>query len=206
MKAILTIILAMFILGSTTLGNNFGSSPQGREKPHQVPKPKEPTASLRIPDATVYDQNGNRLKFYTDLVKGKTVAINFIFTTCTAICPALTATFRRVQTELGDRAGQDLHLISVSVDPTVDVPERLKEYAAKYKAGPGWTFVTGDKVQIDSILQALGTAVADKNDHTPMVLIGNESVGDWSREYGLSPPMRLVELLKAKASKSIGNR
>src|SRR6187397_1720905 len=135
MKAVLTIILAMFILGSTTLGNNFGAaSALGRQKSRQAPKPKEPTASLRIPDATVYDQNGNRLKFYTDLVKGKTVAINFIFTTCTAICPALTATFRRVQTELGDRAGQDVHLISVSVDPTVDVPARLKEYAAKYKA------------------------------------------------------------------------
>jgi cytochrome oxidase Cu insertion factor (SCO1/SenC/PrrC family) len=204
MKAILAILFAMLILGVATVGSNFSvASAQGRQKPRQAPKPKDPSASLRIPDATVYDQNGNRLRFYTDLVKGKTVAINFIFTTCTAICPALTSTFRRVQTELGDRAGQDVHLISVSVDPTVDVPERLKEYAAKFKAGPGWTFVTGDKAQIDSVLQALGTAVADKNDHTPMVLIGNESVGDWSREYGLSPPMRLVELLKASASKSV---
>ena len=203
MKTILMILFAMLILGSAAVGNNFGAaSAQGRQKSRQAPKPKDPNASLHIPDATVYDQNGNRLKFYTDLVKGKTVAINFIFTTCTAICPALTATFRRVQTELGDRAGQDVNLISVSVDPTTDVPERLKEYAAKYKAGPGWTFVTGDKVEIDSVLQALGTAVADKNDHTPMVLIGNESIGDWSREYGLSPPMRLVELLKASASKS----
>src|SRR5258706_3019974 len=73
------------------------------------------TVSVHIPDATVYDQTGKKLKFHTDLVKGKTVAINFIFTTCTAICPPLTATFRRVQQELGERVGRDVQLISVSV-------------------------------------------------------------------------------------------
>ncbi len=210
MKAIVTILFTMLIIGFATPVYDFGAasaqakqkSPQKKEQ-EPSPKPKDPTGSLRIPDATVYDQNGNKLKFYTDLVKGKTVAINFIFTTCTAICPALTATFRRVQQQLGERVGQDVHLISVSVDPTTDVPERLKEYAAKFKAGPGWTFVTGDKVEIDSVLLALGTAVANKNDHTPMVLIGNEAAGNWSRAYGLSPPTRLVDLIKAAASKSV---
>ena len=195
MKSIVMIVFAMSIFGA--------ASAQVKQKPRQAPTPKDPTASLRISDATVYDQNGKKFKFYTDLVKGKTVAINFIFTTCTAICPALTANFRRIQQQLGDRVGHDVHLISVSVDPTTDVPERLKEYAAKFKAGPGWTFVTGDKAEIDSVLHALGTAVADKNDHTPMVLIGNESAGDWSRTYGLSPPSRLVELIEASASKLV---
>ncbi|HEV7375880.1 MAG TPA: SCO family protein, partial [Pyrinomonadaceae bacterium] len=90
-------------------------------------------SSLRIPDATVYNQNGRRLNFYTDLVKGKTVAINFIFTTCTTICPPLTATFRRVQQELGERVGSDIALISISVDPVTDTPERLQDFAAKFK-------------------------------------------------------------------------
>ena len=87
-------------------------------------------SSPRIPDIQGYDQNGKRIRFYTDLVKGKTVAINFIFTTCTAICPPLTATFRRVQQDLAERAPQ-VGLISVSVDPTVDTPERLHDFAAK---------------------------------------------------------------------------
>jgi cytochrome oxidase Cu insertion factor (SCO1/SenC/PrrC family) len=82
-------------------------------------------SSARIPDVKVYDQNGNRLNFYTDLVKNKTVAINFIFTTCTTICPPMTATFRRVQEELAKTA-LDVKLISVSVDPTTDTPERLR--------------------------------------------------------------------------------
>src|SRR5207237_4769445 len=137
-------------------------------------------AALRIPDAHVYDQNGHRLNFYTDLGKGKTLAINFIFTTCTTICPPLTATFRRVQQNLGERIGRDIYLISVSVDPSTDVPERLRDFAAKFKAGPGWTFVTGDKAEINLLLKALGTAVADKNNHTPMILVGNDATGYWT--------------------------
>ncbi|HWN11927.1 MAG TPA: SCO family protein [Pyrinomonadaceae bacterium] len=157
-------------------------------------------SSVRIPDVEVFDQNGRRLKFRSDLIKDKTVAINFIFTTCTAICPPLTATFRRVQQEA---IAQKLpvQLISISVDPTTDTPERLREFAAKFKAEPGWTFVTGDKAAIDSILQALGTAVAVKTDHTPMVLIGNERKDYWTRMYGLSSPTSLVKLISQAANK-----
>jgi cytochrome oxidase Cu insertion factor (SCO1/SenC/PrrC family) len=158
-------------------------------------------ASLRIPDVPVYDQNGQRHGFYTDLVKGKTVAINFIFTTCTTICPPMTATFRRVQQQLGERAGRDVYLISVSIDPVTDVPARLHDFAAKFNAGPGWTFVTGSKADIDSLLQALGAAVADKNDHTPMILVGNDAARYWTRAYGLSPPTTLVELITAAADR-----
>jgi len=157
-------------------------------------------SSLRIPDATVYNQNGRRLNFYTDLVKGKTVAINFIFTTCTTICPPLTATFRRVQQQLDERAGNDIRLISISVDPTTDTPERLQDFAAKFKSGPGWTFVTGDKSEIDSLLRALGAAVADKNDHTPMILVGNDRAGYWTRTYGLSSPNTLVKVITEAAT------
>src|SRR5713226_2418218 len=157
--------------------------------------------SLRIPDVPVYDQNGKRLSFYSDLVKGKTVAINFIFTTCTTICPPMTATFRRVQQQLSESAGNNVYLISVSVDPVTDVPERLRDFAAKFHAGPGWTFVTGSKTDIDSLLQALGAAVADKNDHTPMILVGNDASGYWTRAYGLSPPTTLVKLITAVAQR-----
>lgn len=156
-------------------------------------------ASLHIPDVTVYDQNGKRLRFYSDLVKGRTVAINFIFTTCTTICPPMTATFRRVQQQLGESAASNIHLISVSIDPVIDVPERLHDFAAKFNAGPGWTFVTGDKAEIDSLLQALGAAVADKNDHTPMILVGNDAAGFWTRAYGLSPPTTLTKLIREAA-------
>jgi cytochrome oxidase Cu insertion factor (SCO1/SenC/PrrC family) len=150
----------------------------------------------------VLDQNGRRLNFYTDLVKGKTVAINFIFTTCQGVCPPLTATFRRVQQALGERVGRDIQLISISVDPATDVPERLKAFSQKFKAGPGWTFVTGSKQEIDSLLDSLGGYAPNKNDHTPMILIGNEAAGFWTRTYGLSPATQIVNIVNDAASKS----
>ncbi len=157
-------------------------------------------SSTAFPDVEVLDQNGKRLKFRSDLVKDKTVAINFIFTTCTAICPALTATFRRVQLHAVAKK-IPVQLISISVDPTTDTPERLREFAAKFKAGPGWTFVTGDKTAIDSILQSMGTAVAVKTDHTPVVLIGNDRKNYWTRTYGLSSPTNLVLIISKVAGK-----
>src|SRR5215217_1451322 len=151
-------------------------------------------SSSQIPDVQVYDQNGKALNFYSDLIKGNNVAINFIFTTCTNACPLLTATFRRVQVEL-EKSRTDIKLISVSVDPTVDTPERLREFATKFKTGPGWTFVTGEKTDIDSLLQRLGVGVGNKNDHTSIVLVGNDAANFWTRTYGLSSPSALVEVI-----------
>jgi cytochrome oxidase Cu insertion factor (SCO1/SenC/PrrC family) len=159
---------------------------------------------LRIPDITVYDQDGRRLRFYTDLIEGKTVAINFLFTTCTTVCPPLAATFRKVQQELGDRAGKDINLISISVDPSTDVPERLKQFAAKFKAGPGWSFITGSKSEMEALLRSLGAYTADKNDHTPMILVGNDRAGYWTRTYGLAPPATVMKVIDEAAGKSGG--
>lgn len=153
----------------------------------------------RIPDVPVLDQDGRKLNFYTDLVKGKTVAINFVFTTCTTICPPLTATFRRVQQDLGERVGRDVGLISVSVDPVTDTPERLAAFSSKFKVAPGWSFVTGSKPEIDSLLRALGVAVGDKNDHTPMMLIINDGTKKWTRTYGLARPAQITSLITETA-------
>jgi protein SCO1/2 len=157
--------------------------------------------SIRIPATTVRDQNGRSLDFYNDLVKGKTVAIQFIFTTCNGVCPPLAATFRRLQQDLGERAGRDVHLISITVDPATDVPERLKAFSEKFKAGPGWTFVTGSKPEIDKLLAALGGYVPDKADHTPLVLIGNDAANFWTRTYGLAPPSQIVKVINQAAAK-----
>ena len=160
--------------------------------------------ALQIPDVPVVDQDGRRLNFYSDLVKGRTVAINFIFTTCTTICPPLSATFGRVQRELGGRVGSEVSLISVSVDPVTDTPERLKSFASKFNAGPGWTFVTGGRPEISSLLKALDAYVADRNDHTPMILVGNAAAGNWTRTYGLAPPSKIVKVINEVAATKAG--
>ncbi len=148
-----------------------------------------------IPEVDVLDQNGNALHFYSDLIKGKTVAINFIFTNCTTICPPLAATFARVQKEMGDKVGRDVHFISISVDPLTDTPERLKAWGAKFKAGAGWTFVTGNKEQIDKLLYALGASVSRREDHSPTVIVGNDLKGVWTRTYGLARTTELEGLI-----------
>ncbi|HEY4422921.1 MAG TPA: SCO family protein [Pyrinomonadaceae bacterium] len=157
-------------------------------------------SSAKIPNVHILDQNGKQLSFYNDLIKGKTVAINFIFTTCTTVCPPLTATFRKVQQTASER-GLDVKLVSVSVDPVIDTPERLRAFAEKFNADQGWTFVTGEKGEIDSLLQSLGVAVTNKNDHTPMILIGNDSLDYWTRAYGLSSPTKLVDLIAEAANR-----
>jgi cytochrome oxidase Cu insertion factor (SCO1/SenC/PrrC family) len=150
---------------------------------------------MNIPDNEVLDQNGRKLHFYSDLVKGHTVVINFIFTTCTTICPPLGATFARVQKELGDKVGRDVRFISISVDPATDTPERLKAWGAKFKAGDGWTLLTGNKPQVDELLRALGASSARREDHSPTILIGNDAHGNWTRTYGLAKTSQLVQII-----------
>ena len=151
--------------------------------------------AMRLPDVELLDQDGRKVRFYTDLVRGKTVAINFIFTTCTTICPPLGATFARVQRDLGERAGRDVHLISVSVDPATDTPERLKAWGAKFRAAPGWTFVTGAKPDMDELLRALAASTARPEDHTPTVLVINDQKGVFTRTYGLSRPSQIIKVI-----------
>src|SRR5215203_6212090 len=114
--------------------------------------------TVDLPDVPVVDQDGRAMRFRSELLKDRTVAVNFVFTTCTTVCPALTTTMRAIQRELGDRVGQDVWLISLSVDPTVDRPERLRAFAAGFGAGRGWTFLTGEPADIKRLLEAFGSA------------------------------------------------
>lgn len=186
--------------GMTLRPDNPAPSPQPSAGPTETTTEKYSFSSMQIPNVRVLDQNGKALDFYSDLIKGQNVAINFIFTTCTTVCPVLTATFRRVQTEL-EAAQSNVKLISISVDPTIDTPERLRDFADKFKAGPGWTFVTGEKSEIDSLLQRLGAGLGNKNDHTSMVLIGNDPADVWTRTYGLSSPTVLMKVITETAAR-----
>jgi protein SCO1 len=150
---------------------------------------------LTIPDVEVVTQDGETVHFYSDLVEGKVVAMNFVFTTCTTICPPMGAIFGQLESRLGERAGRDVHLISVSVDPTTDTPERLAAWASSFGRQPGWTLVTGDKATVDSLLKSLQVFNADFADHAPIVLLGNDAAGEWTRAYGLAPPETLAGIL-----------
>jgi protein SCO1 len=148
-----------------------------------------------IPDVGLIDQNGRPRRFRSDLIKGKVVAINAIFTTCTTVCPPMGVTFAKLQQQLGTGASGRVALISISVDPLTDTPSRLKAWAEQFGAGPEWTLVTGDKPDIDRLLKALGMFTADRWDHAPTTLIGSEPHGRWTRATGFNSPSRLAALI-----------
>jgi cytochrome oxidase Cu insertion factor (SCO1/SenC/PrrC family) len=164
--------------------------------------PSEPAFSASQPaqdespiigqDIWVEDQEGHRLNFFRDLIKGNTVAINFIFTRCTSSCPLSTAVFRKVQQKTNSR---DVQLISISLDPTEDSPDQLRTYAESFKAGPNWHFVTGEQAFIKDLLITFDVYSVDKNSHSNMVLVGNEATGRWIRLYGLPSADDIVSAL-----------
>jgi protein SCO1/2 len=155
---------------------------------------------LAIPDVALTDQDGRPVHVYSDLIRGRRVAMNFVFTTCTTICPPMGANFERLQGVLGARAGTDVQLISVSIDPRTDTPQRLKEWGAKFHAGPGWTLLTGPPEDVDRLLKALGVFTANRADHSPLVLLGDDRAGRWTRAYGLAAPAKMVEILDGLAA------
>jgi protein SCO1 len=144
-----------------------------------------------FPNVPLTTQDGTRVHFYEDLIKNKIVAIDLIYTHCQDACPLETARLAQVQKMLGDRVGKDIFFYSISIDPERDTPAELKAYAEKFHAGPGWTFLTGKKSDIDLISQKLGLYSDPKESrdgHTASLLLGNEPAGQWIRNSALDNP------------------
>jgi len=159
-----------------------------------------------IPDVPVLTQDGQRVRFYSDLVKGNAVAVNFIFTNCKTICPMLSGMF----TNLQKQNAREVRLISVSIDPTVDTPRRLKEWGAKFHPGPSWTFVTGRQADIDQILKAFGAYTSQPQDHLPITIVGSDATGVWTRNYGFLSGPELASVVArvtgAAQKKEVGSK
>jgi len=170
--------------------------------PAPAPTPVPPAArTFTVPDVEVQTQSGETRHFYRDLVQGRVVAMNFVFTSCTTVCPTMGVTFARVQKMLAER-GSGAALISVSIDPATDTPQRLAAWSQRFGAQPGWTLVTGNKTDINELLKALGLFTADPAAHTPVVIVANEAEGRWERVDGLAKPMSIVEAIERVAGKT----
>jgi protein SCO1/2 len=148
-------------------------------------------------DVELVNQNGEKVRFYSDLLQGKVVIINSFFATCQASCLPMNRNLEKVQQALGDHVGKDVHIISISVDPTVDTPANLKEYARKLHARQGWYFLTGDKQNVGLALTKLGQYVDDKNNHLNIIIIGNESTGLWKKAFALAKPEELMKVVES---------
>jgi protein SCO1/2 len=173
-----------------------GSCPKCGMTLKQVSKPDVPDARAdsqwgesHFPNVELITQNGKKVRFYDDLIKGKVVAIELIYTTCKYNCPLETARLVQLQKVLGDHMGKDIFFYSITIDPEHDTPKVLKEYAEKYHVGPGWLFLTGKPADIKLISKRLGLDKLpngnDPDGHMPSLLIGNEATGIWMRNSAL---------------------
>lgn len=180
----------------------------GDHKAHTPPKDETPkSVKIALPDTQLLDQEGRKVRLRSDVMAGRIVVVDFIYTTCTTICPIFTATMASVQERLGDVVGRDVQLVTVTVDPLRDTPRRLKEYAGKRSANfAGWSFLTGSKADVDTVNKAFGTYTSNIDDHPPMVLVGDTASGQWTRFFGFPAAgdleTRVRQLLAARKSGS----
>jgi protein SCO1 len=168
------------------------------EQPQQkeIEKPRESYErtlhSYKVPNVTLLNQDGKKVNLRALIDSGKPVVIDFIFTTCTTICPVLSAGFSNLRTELGENAGK-VQLISFSIDPENDRPEQLKEYLSRFNAGEGWDFLTGSREDIAKVLRAFDAFIVDKMSHEPLYIFHGPHSDEWVRVKGLA---RKADLIK----------
>lgn len=151
---------------------------------------------VQVHDLMVVNQDGKKGKFKSDFIGDRFAAITFTYTTCTTICPVLDAIFIRVQDKLGKRLGKEVVLISMSIDPLTDIPQRMKEYQKRLNGKPGWEFITGNKPDIDKILKGLDMYAPDIYTHPPSVFVVDGKKGVWKRMYGFPSPDSVLKALK----------
>jgi len=140
----------------------FGAGPPHA---HEAGSPQRtPTASaanIKAPDFTLIDQDGKR--FLSTNLSGKIVVLDFIYTTCTDVCPLFTANFARLQRQLATEHRSEIVLISITTDPEIDSPKVLKAYAQRYGADFGnWAFLTGTEAQLKEVWKGFGIRVIHK--------------------------------------------
>lgn len=148
-------------------------------------------ASYAVPDVTLVDMNGKKVSLRSELDTGGPVVVNFIFTSCTAVCPVMTVIFSQVQLALG-RDAERPRMVSISIDPEYDTPARLKEYAARHEAGPDWHMLTGSKESILAVARAFDAWRGDKMNHTPSTYLRAGANKPWLRLDGFASPAEIV--------------
>jgi protein SCO1/2 len=144
-----------------------------------------------IPPVSLVGMDGEKTTLQQELDSDQTVMLNFIFTTCTTICPVLSATFYQLQNELGDES-REVRMISISIDPEYDTPDRLKTYAERFNAGPQWRFLTGDRDDILAVEQAFDAFRGAKMNHDPLTFIKGGSSDSWVRITGIASAEEII--------------
>jgi protein SCO1/2 len=197
-------VLNVFI-GVVTIMMSLTSSPVGAARPYSA------WGENYFPNLELVTQDGEKLKFYDDLIKDKVFAISFIYTRCTDSCPLETAALRKLQKAMGDRVGRDVMFYSISIDGDRDNPAELKAYAKKFNAGPGWLFLTArpeDVVLLRKKLGLYGGGAEGQalNEHGISILMGNERAGQWIKRSPFEETKSLMRVLTSRLQGKMGQQ
>jgi cytochrome oxidase Cu insertion factor (SCO1/SenC/PrrC family) len=156
-------------------------------------------------DTVLVTQDGKKVRFYSDVLKGHVVTINFMFTRCNDACPLLTQKMRQVKEGLGDLFGKPVRFVSLSVDPANDTPAAMKKFAEKNQAiHPEWIFLTGKKADLDKVMRKLGEFSETVEGHSTAFLAGNTMTRHWTKIRPDSPPQAIVEHVRRLAGEALG--
>ncbi len=153
---------------------------------------KRQMATYRIPEISVVRNDGSSTTLTSEIDDGRPVVLNFIFTTCTAVCPVLTQNLAEFRRKLGADAAS-LHLVSISIDPQHDTPARLRAYAELFSADRSWSFLTGSVPASVSAQKAFQAYFGDKMHHRPMTFMRGAPGQPWIRLEGFATPDELVK-------------
>lgn len=174
----------------------FAVSAPGAER---EPRFTRSEVAVTIPAVTLINQKGDAVDFPALLQADKPVFVDFVFATCTTICPVLSAGYSNLQRKLGEERDQ-VRLVSITIDPEHDGPEELSTYLKRYRAQSGWDFLTGTREDIDRVLRAFDAFIPDKMSHRPLTFIRSPKDGRWVRLYGFASSSELLEEFR-RASK-----
>ncbi len=154
-----------------------------------------PWGASYFPNVPLTTSEGETVHFFDDLVDGRIVAINFIYTSCPDTCPLETAQLVKVQSIMGDRVGRDVFFYSITIDPDHDTPEVLQEYKDRF--GARWTFLTGKEEDITKLRRKLGLYIEEiqdgSNNHNVSMIIGNQATGRWMKRSPFENPYVLAD-------------
>lgn len=140
---------------------------------------------IQIPDLELRDQEGRKVRFYSDLIKDKVVVLSFIYTSCNYTCTMQGQTFSKLQSLLGNRLGKSVFLISITIDPAKDNPALLKAWGQRYDVQSGWTLVTGKPAEMNKLLVPFTGNPAGAEMHLPSTFVGNDRTGIWTSAAGV---------------------
>jgi len=156
---------------------------------HAAPPPgiKRSEAVYRLPEVRMVRQDGARVMFPREIDDGRPVILDFIYTSCTEICPVTSQVFSELQQRLGAER-EKVHMVSVSIDPEYDTPARLTAYAKKFSAGSQWQHYTGSLESSLALQRAFDVYRGDKMNHFPVTFLRAAPGAPWVRLEGFATP------------------